>query len=366
MLCAGMLVAGVLSAQQQPLASQPDCVVANNLPVPNGNGIVPLIGNQYFDNRGFMCTLWAISYRADSAVTGFTVSLQSAEGSQTPGTFGAFAGTKLVGTTSFGTASSGAALYTSLPSSGTAGDVPWIRVNVASGSGDGYLFVTLMGWRSQWGAAGGGGGGGGGSSGCVGTVMTPCAVEGVAGNGSATAGNPVWICGTDGTDCRAISTDSSGHVIMIGAGTAGTANSGVVTIQGIASMTPVIDNLTEWAGTALAVPTAWGTAPSGNVPGVNANILSQTPPLGASTFTSGQQAVTASAANLGTNTAKSVCVHALIGNTINVYAGASGVTTSTGMEIPPGQGFCWNVSNTNLIYVIASTTGAWVSVTWTN
>src|SRR5580692_8844713 len=115
-------------AQQQPLASQPDCLVANNLPVPNGNGIVPLIGNQYFDNRGFMCTLWAISYRADSAVTGFTVSLQSAEGSQTPGTFGAFAGTKLVGTTSFGTASSGAALYTSLPSSGTAGDVPWIRV----------------------------------------------------------------------------------------------------------------------------------------------------------------------------------------------------------------------------------------------
>ena len=64
--------------------------------------------------------------------------------------------------------------------------------------------------------------------------------------------------------------------------------------------------------------------------------------------------------------AKSVCVHALIGNIINVYAGASGVTDSTGMEIPPGQGYCWNVANTNLIYVIASTTGASVSVTWTN
>jgi hypothetical protein len=304
-----MLVTGLLSAQNQPLASQPDCLVANNLPVPNGNGIVPLIGNQYFDNRGFMCTLWAISYRADSAVTGFTVSLQSAEGSQTPGTFGAFAGTKLVGTTSFGTASSGAALYTSLPSSGTAGDVPWIRVNVASGSGDGYLFVTLMGWRSQWGAAGGGGGGGGGGgTGCP----NPCPV-------------------TQDT-------------------------------------TPWVDNLTQWASMALGAPSNYGTSPGAVlVPGVNAFITNNIPaPAGATAFTSEQQAVTASAVNLGSNAAKSVCVHALIGNSINIYAGATGVTTSTGMEIPPGQGFCWTVSNTNLIYVIASTTGASVSVTWTN
>ena len=72
------------------------------------------------------------------------------------------------------------------------------------------------------------------------------------------------------------------------------------------------------------------------------------------------------AVNLGTNTAKSVCVHALIANAMNIYAGATGVTISTGMEIPPGQGYCWSVSNTNLVYVIASTTGASVSVTWTN
>ena len=88
--------------------------------------------------------------------------------------------------------------------------------------------------------------------------------------------------------------------------------------------------------------------------------------VGLGTFTSGVTAVTATAGNLGTATAKNVCVHALIGNTINVYAGASGVTDATGMELAPGQGFCWQVNNTNLIYVIASTTGASVSWTLTN
>jgi hypothetical protein len=88
--------------------------------------------------------------------------------------------------------------------------------------------------------------------------------------------------------------------------------------------------------------------------------------VGLGTFTSGITAVTATAGNLGTATAKNVCVHALVANTINVYAGASGVTDATGMEIAPGQGYCWQVSNTNLIYVIASTTGASVSWTLTN
>ena len=87
---------------------------------------------------------------------------------------------------------------------------------------------------------------------------------------------------------------------------------------------------------------------------------------GRTTFNAGVVAVTATAGNLGTATSRSVCVHALIANTISVYAGPSGVTDATGMEIPPGQNFCWDVANTNLIYVIASTTGASVSWTLTN
>lgn len=83
---------------------------------------------------------------------------------------------------------------------------------------------------------------------------------------------------------------------------------------------------------------------------------------GNGTVLSGQQSVTASAAALATNAANSICVKASIANTINVYAGPSGVSDSTGLELTPGSGFCQLVTNTNLIYVIASTTGA--SVSW--
>jgi hypothetical protein len=81
------------------------------------------------------------------------------------------------------------------------------------------------------------------------------------------------------------------------------------------------------------------------------------------TILSGQQAVTASAVALATNSlTKGICVEGLSSNTISIYVGPSGVTTSTGIEIPPGASYCVGVSNSNALYVIASTTGA--SVTW--
>jgi hypothetical protein len=83
---------------------------------------------------------------------------------------------------------------------------------------------------------------------------------------------------------------------------------------------------------------------------------------GNGTVLSGQQAVTGSAVMLATNTIKTVCIKALAANTINVYVGPSGVTTSAGMELAPGNSYCAPATNTNLFYVIASTTGA--SVSW--
>ena len=83
-------------------------------------------------------------------------------------------------------------------------------------------------------------------------------------------------------------------------------------------------------------------------------------------FLSGQQAVTGTAAALASNPAKNVCVKALIGNTINVYIGTTGVLTTTGDELTPGEGRCFTLSNTNLIFVVASTTGASVSWSATN
>lgn len=81
-----------------------------------------------------------------------------------------------------------------------------------------------------------------------------------------------------------------------------------------------------------------------------------------STVITGQQAVTGSAVALASNTVKTLCVKALVGNAINVYIGPSGVSTSTGHELAPGESQCTAVSNTNLIFVVASTTGA--SVSW--
>jgi len=77
---------------------------------------------------------------------------------------------------------------------------------------------------------------------------------------------------------------------------------------------------------------------------------------------SGQVAVTATAQALPSNTTQSVCVKALEANSIKVYVGPSGVTTSNGMELSAGDGWCTSVSNSNAIYVIASTTGA--SIAW--
>lgn len=80
-----------------------------------------------------------------------------------------------------------------------------------------------------------------------------------------------------------------------------------------------------------------------------------------SALLAGQQSVTASAVALATNTTKEVCVKALLANTINVYVGPSGVTTSTGLELGPGDSYCTRVTNTNALFVIASTTGAGIS-----
>lgn len=79
------------------------------------------------------------------------------------------------------------------------------------------------------------------------------------------------------------------------------------------------------------------------------------------TFFSGQQAVTATATALPANASKQVCVKALVANGLTVYIGPSGTSTSTGMELSAGDVQCLSVSNSNLIFVVASSTGSSVS-----
>lgn len=90
------------------------------------------------------------------------------------------------------------------------------------------------------------------------------AVKGNAANGAAVSGNPNLIAGSDGTDARTIATNASGQPVVVGAGTAGTANSGVMTVQGIASMTPLLAN----PGTAAN----WGVGATGSAVPANAQL----------------------------------------------------------------------------------------------
>lgn len=82
---------------------------------------------------------------------------------------------------------------------------------------------------------------------------------------------------------------------------------------------------------------------------------------GLGTFFAGQQAVTATAVALPANTSKQVCVKALVGNGLTVYLGPSGTLISTGMELAAGDVQCLSVSNSNLIFVVSSSTGSSVS-----
>ena len=127
----------------------------------------------------------------------------------------------------------------------------------------------------------------------------PCPVEGVTASGSPPTVPPLPVAGFDGTNLQPVKTDTGGNT--------------------------------------------------------------QTAAIGAGAFVSGQQAVTGTGVALATQAARAICVVALLANTIPVYVGASGVTTSTGMQLSPGQGFCQPVNNVNLVFVVASTTGAIVS-----
>lgn len=80
---------------------------------------------------------------------------------------------------------------------------------------------------------------------------------------------------------------------------------------------------------------------------------------------SGQGSVTGTAAALPSNPCKKVTLKANTANTITIFIGPSGITTSTGLALDPGDSVVLEVSNTNIIFTVASTTGAgysWIAV----
>lgn len=82
-----------------------------------------------------------------------------------------------------------------------------------------------------------------------------------------------------------------------------------------------------------------------------------------STVVNNQQVVTTSAVALPSGTiTEGFVLQALSTNSVSIFAGGAGVTTATGIEIPPGAAVSILVNNTNKVYVICAS-GSPV-VTW--
>ena len=78
---------------------------------------------------------------------------------------------------------------------------------------------------------------------------------------------------------------------------------------------------------------------------------------GYSTVSHIAQNVTDSAVQLGDNSCKHVDIMAAIANTGIVYIGASGVSSTTGIALYPGDVYSVNITNTDLLYVISTVSG---------
>lgn len=155
--------------------------------------------------------------------------------------------------------------------------------------------------------------------------------------------------------------DSSGR-LLVNVSTLPALPAGGNTIGAVTQASgPWTNNVTQFGGS----PIATGTGAGGSgIPRVTVSNDSQvnTQPAGFGSIVSFQQAVTASAVVLASNSVHGFCVKALPTNSITVYVGPTGVTTSTGYPLAAGDNICFQGSNTNVAYVIATTTGASVAV----
>lgn len=167
-------------AFSQQTKLQPDCTLGA---VFAGTG-----NSSNYDNRsvsansGVPCTLWALTWSAQTAVTSLTINIEGAPDSAgAPGTFASLA--------SGSTFPSGKVTY-----SASTAYSPWIRITVSAAGSGGQINATLNGWREDQASIGGGGGGG---SGCPGTTGTPCVVVGPTATGAAPTDSPVQIAELD-------------------------------------------------------------------------------------------------------------------------------------------------------------------------
>lgn len=212
---------------------------------------------------------------------------------------------------------------------------------------------------------------------------------------------PVTVTSTTITGTVAV-TQSTSPWIVAGGGTAGTAASGVVTVQGIASMTPVqvsqatASNLNAtvvgtgtfatqaaqsgtWnIGTVTAVTAITNALPAGS--NVIGHVITDTGSTTAVTGTVATQEVALTAigsfqksvttagtrVQLDTHTCKTFIVKAKATNTGLIYVGDVTVANSNGFILSAGDTVSYDASNTNLVYIDSSVNGEGVSCSYAN
>lgn len=392
----------------------PDCVFRFNFTTTGNSATF----TNFTNTTGQACDYFLLTYATNGTVNTLSMVLQAAPAGATPttaGTFVTYPGSAITGAiTNTSTTGASAFLWNSSSS------VPFLRAHMTTLSCTGACLVygVLQGWNA--GNAAGAAAAAAGGSGCP----NPCPViQGTAStlnatvfqptasgfnntqvNGQPAATTATWTSATTLNTAISIPVSGYGDIAMSYIST-GSTTSGAITFEvsqdgtnwlalGVSPIGPnqgLVTNYTLAGGSSawqmyiggftnarIRLSTVIGSGGSGvfsiaatasaaefaaEVAQTNpANLQTQATLVGDSVFSSAQQSVTASAAPLANNGAKSACVQALPANTISVYVGASGVTTSTGFPLGPGQSFCGPVNNTNLIYVVASTTGA--SVAW--
>jgi len=139
-------------------------------------------------------------------------------------------------------------------------------------------------------------------------------VEGLAAAGAAVAGNPVQIGGSDGTDSRALLTDSSGRPNVVGAAAAGSAVAGNPVLMGGSDGTDVRAIATDTSGHPITI--TQDTRPSaGSITVIDSASTAAAGYLGVSVVT-------------GTPTASSFVTQAVNGLSVNRFQ-LSGTWTGT-------------------------------------
>jgi len=189
----GLLLASTLAAQVIYQATAPTSQTFNNIN-PRDNAFTVMYN--YSGSGTFSIEL---DCAADATVAG---------GTPTPGSFSAC--TPTTGTNPSTTPNFGYITFI--------GYKPWIKLNLkAISSGNMTALTTGFAPADPE---------GGGSGGCAGTSTTPCIVAGPNTPGTASTKNPVQVAGNDGTNVRAIATDTSGRSNVVGTAAIGSPESG--------------------------------------------------------------------------------------------------------------------------------------------